>query len=622
MGPVDVLLVAIRMPSVSNLAEYLGEEHDSAELNDSLDALAVVFPYILPEVFREMLSMFDGDSRLHVVVDQLLKHRENWVRGRWRTTSILGVMDKATREDGMRPLPVEERFRRHNYKRATKALLSQEFKTLSKSTLEAVMAEYNYSYTLSRLALQQIVAKSWRNSISTFLFRLRKPAVNLAEKHPLLSWCKPPPEAEVGVPELRKTGDVELDQELDHTILRPIMIRMQKDQEAKDWLVALEVNEKEALDAQALHECQCCFSDIAFEEMAACTTSGHTICFRCLRGALSEALFGQSWGRNIDHIHGQIVCLAPTTKQGCAGFVPRELVRRAILQTKGGDKTWLMFESRLAEEALSTTSIRLVRCPFCPYAEVNDIYFPPHIIQYSLRSATLLSSTLLMITANFLPLLVLYVLLRRLPFFNYLPDLSVLVSNSLNHLARRKYICRRFQCRYSACGVSSCLDCSKRWRDPHVCHESATLSLRTTIEAACTAALKRTCPRCGLGFVKESGCNKMTCICGHTMCYVCRHDLGCDQGGGVYSHFCQHFRPGGGKCRDCDKCDLYKDGDEERQVKMAGEKAEKEWREMEDMVGVKGIGGGQEELAKGRWWQRESMVQELVDWWVEQLIVC
>ncbi len=114
----------------------------------------------------------------------------------------------------------------------------------------------------------------------------------------------------------------------------------------------------------------------------------------------------------------------------------------------------------------------------------------------------------------------------------------------------------------------------------------------------------------------------MTCICGYTMCYVCRQGLGRDQGGGAYSHFCQHFRPGGGKCRDCDKCDLYKGDDEEKQVRIAGEKAEKEWREMEGMVGVKGIGGGQEELTKGRWWKRESMVQDFVDWWVEKLIVC
>ena len=600
----------------------LDEEQNLAELNKSLDALAAVFPYILPEVFREMLSMFSGDSRLQIVMDQLLKHGEKWVRGRWRTSNDRGVVDTASSGGGPYALAPEEKFRRHRYRMVARALLSQEFKGLSKSSLEAVMAEHNYCYTLSRPVLQQIVARSWRSSIITFFFKLKKPAVNFPQKHPMLLWNKQPTEAEVGVPELKPTGDIELDQELYCTILRPVLDRLKEDHEAQDWQLALEINEKEAVDAEALHECQCCFSDSTFEEMAACTASGHMICFRCLRHAVSEALFGQSWGCNIDHQRGQITCLTPTADKSCAGCIPRELVRRAVLQTKGGGKIWLMFESRLAEESLTKAPILLVRCPFCPYAEIDDVYFPPHTIRYSLHPASLVSTILILFTANFLPLMALYIFLHRIPFFKDLPALSPLISNSLNRLARRKHLSRRFQCRSPTCGASSCLDCCKRWHDPHVCHESATTSLRVTIEAARTAALKRTCPRCGLGFVKDSGCNKMTCVCGYMMCYICRQALGRDQGGELYSHFCQHFRPGGGKCRDCDKCDLYKGDDEERLVKLAGENAEKEWREREGMVGVKGIGGGQESSTKGRWWEREGYVQEFIDWWIEKLIVC
>ena len=600
----------------------LDEEQTLAEMNKSLDTLADVFPYVHPDVFREMLSMFDGDSRLDVVTDQLLRHREKWVRGRWRTIDAMTATDTASREGYPSPLVAEDQFRRSSYKRAARALLSQEFSKLSKSTLEAVMAEHNYSYTLSRPALQQISVKSWRNSISTFFSKLRNLGLDEPEKHPLLVWSKRPAEAMLGPPTVRTTGDVELDREIYRMVLRPVLEQLSADQEAKDWQLAMELNEIEAVNADALHECQCCFSDAAFEQMASCTASGHMICLRCLHHAVSEALFGQTWGCNIDPKRGQVVCLAPTLEESCAGYIPRELVRRAVLQNKGGASTWLKFESRLAEDALIEASVPLVRCPFCLYAEVDDIYFPPHGIQHRITTASLASTALLLITANFLPLMAIYGCLHYFSLIKNLPALSTVVSNSLNRQARHKYLSRRFQCRSPTCGVSSCLDCLKHWRDPHVCHESATTSLRTTIEAARTAALKRTCPRCALGFVKESGCNKMTCVCGYTMCYVCRQGLGRDEGGEGYSHFCQHFRPAGGRCRDCDKCDLYKGDDDEGLIKVAGEKAEKEWREREGMVGVKGLGGRQDASSRGRWWETESIMQDLADWWVKKLIVC
>ena len=60
------------------------ERPDLRELNDSLDALSAVFPDIQVEVFRELLSNFDGESRLALVADALLKNRVGWVQGRWK----------------------------------------------------------------------------------------------------------------------------------------------------------------------------------------------------------------------------------------------------------------------------------------------------------------------------------------------------------------------------------------------------------------------------------------------------------------------------------------------------------------------------------------------------------
>jgi hypothetical protein len=63
------------------------------------------------------------------------------------------------------------------------------------------------------------------------------------------------------------------------------------------------------------------------------------------------------------------------------------------------------------------------------------------------------------------------------------------------------------------------------------------------------------------------------------MCYVCRKDIGNGEG---YRHFCEHFRPNGGRgCTECSKCDLYRCEDDEVVIKKAKEEAEKQWMEKE-----------------------------------------
>lgn len=52
-------------------------------------------------------------------------------------------------------------------------------------------------------------------------------------------------------------------------------------------------------------------------------------------------------------------------------------------------------------------------------------------------------------------------------------------------------------------------------------------------ENALSEAVLRTCSRCGLVFDKDEGCNKMTCRCMQTQCYVCRAE------GIGYEHFCK-----------------------------------------------------------------------------------
>ena len=60
----------------STASKYLSEkspryddsdEPDLRDLNNALRALTEIFPDVQPEVFREMLAVFDEQSRLHVV---------------------------------------------------------------------------------------------------------------------------------------------------------------------------------------------------------------------------------------------------------------------------------------------------------------------------------------------------------------------------------------------------------------------------------------------------------------------------------------------------------------------------------------------------------------------------
>ena len=596
-----------------------GDEEGLAESNNSLIVLATIFPHISPEVFREMLQIFDGTSRLHVVAEQLLKYQNEWVKGRWRRV----VKETDELNDNQMPVAVVDRFRRASYKSAVRATLCEEFKSISTSKIERVMVAQNFCYTRSRTALQNVLSSGWRNNLSVFFSKWLKSSKSTTSDHHMMIWPKNPGVGANSVPVLKETGDRELEEELHQTVLLPLLQKAKREREDKDWEIAMALNKAEALHAEALYECQCCFSETIFEQVATCTTNAHVICFQCIKNAISEALFGQSWERYIENTRGLLRCVSLMSDESCDGCIPHDATHRAILQSKGGDEAWRKLETRLAEGSLMRAGLSLVHCPFCAYAEVDEVYFPPSTLRYRLNTADIkLTSLLVLLMMNFIPLLSLYVLITCVPLFRELPTITKMFSASLARLSRSRHLSQRFQCRAPLCSLPSCLICSKIWHDPHVCHESAVLSLRKTIEAARTAALKRSCPHCGLGFIKDSGCNKMTCVCGYVMCYTCRQGLGPHYGGEDYRHFCQHFRPTGGACSECNKCDLYKNEDDEYLVKSAGALAERKWREKEGMTGVVGIGVGHEKARRATWLEADWTMQSLMDSWVRNVIDC
>lgn len=127
-----------------------------------------------------------------------------------------------------------------------------------------------------------------------------------------------------------------------------------------------------------------------------------------------------------------------------------------------------------------------------------------------------------------------------------------------------------FHCANPECEKVSCRRCKSSSHIPISCEEFAKekkANSRHTIEEAMTAALIRSCNRCKKQFIKDFGCNKMTCpSCRNLQCYVCSETL---KG---YDHFDQtpqgDPRPGG-------KCPLYDNLEErhEREVKAAEEAA-------------------------------------------------
>lgn len=112
------------------------------------------------------------------------------------------------------------------------------------------------------------------------------------------------------------------------------------------------------------------------------------------------------------------------------------------------------------------------------------------------------------------------------------------------------------------CSHRFCRKCQEAFKDHEglrcdQVEKDTETKIRTDYEEKMAEAKIRTCVQCKSRFTKDSGCNKITCRCGKTMCYVCR------ESGINYNHFCQHVREPTKDCKKCKACFLWSNAEQD-----------------------------------------------------------
>ncbi|KAH8833256.1 hypothetical protein DL96DRAFT_717888 [Flagelloscypha sp. PMI_526] len=467
-------------------------------------------------------------------------------------------------------------LRSEGYKRAVRRLIDIEFRLLSANTRNNVLLENNFDYYRTKTCLTEKASQSYRVAFLS-----------------LFSGTPPP----LPLP----SGNEELDAELTR--------EEREEQVVSDNQYARELNEQIYEAEESLFVCQCCYGDFAWEDIAFCPDE-HFFCRPCLKTSVERFFQGVSSGI-VDMEKASVRCISVEPINGCdqcisavhlEHFLPPGLYQQLV------DK----IESRNLNILASQTT--LLRCPFCSYAVVDQKFV------FQLDTTNLIKDTykimfILLITSRFVPvlrsrttLIILAVLLfLSVAFWTILPYIfasfsHLIVSPSLqSHLDEQARKCRRpkwlrmLSCQNRICEKQSCLDCREEWIGFHSCLKRFDSKLEVVqvvekekprekrrfdseeafVERKVDEAIKRVCPQCNTSFVKESGCNKVSCPCGYKMCYICRADIR-EMG---YQHFCTHFNPNPGrKCDECDKCLIHQDLNEEEIIAQVKEKAREEWK--------------------------------------------
>ena len=275
-------------------------------------------------------------------------------------------------------------------------------------------------------------------------------------------------------------------------------------QKMNDWMIRTrnhikrKQNQVKAQMTNTGVECMCCFDQFLMEDMCACRNEGHLFCVDCLANFADTQIFGL----------GNLGAVDPKTKRpamdlkcfyaDCSSGFSREILEKALSPTTMEKYDELQFQITVQAADLNN----LVACPRCGFQVQVD------------QDA---------------------------------PDGS-------EH--GQKFVCPMDDCKHT-----SCRSCFLPWHEGKTCdqvrQEAHSQTGRHCVEEAMTLAKVRACPKCKKPFLKESGCNKITCTgCGTLSCYVCRKVIPPSEG---YRHFCQEPHC---KHDTCGKCQLWTKNDD------------------------------------------------------------
>ena len=193
-----------------------------------------------------------------------------------------------------------------------------------------------------------------------------------------------------------------------------------------------------------------------------------------------------------------IRCISAAASPICDACIPPEILAKVI-----PEDMLHALEEKAATENLDRSGMSLVRCPFCSYAEADELQ--PYCVRQWAKICGVFVLLMLYIYIPEPALSTLAPLLLLVYFMTFLPrDPSGIVLDTIKlvslhrhwqNAVRRIQLKRRgtlFKCRNERCKRESCIRCSKEWTAFHKCFEKEEDSVRIHVEKAMANAVKRT----------------------------------------------------------------------------------------------------------------------------------